>query len=73
VLVMAFVFLFGTVNHRLQLVMTALVARSISLLFAVIVELDRPYSGNVHVSPDAWTLVIQNNNLTVTVAGRRVT
>jgi hypothetical protein len=62
-IVMAFVFLFGMENRRLQLVMSALVAGSISVLFAVIIELDRPFSGDVRVSPDAWTLVIQTNNL----------
>jgi hypothetical protein len=63
IILMTFVYLFGLSNHKLQLVMTALVAGSISLLFAVVVELDRPFSGNIRVSRDAWTLVIQNNGL----------
>jgi hypothetical protein len=64
IILMSFVFLFGVSNHRLQLIMTGLVAGSISVLFAVVVELDRPYAGNIRVSSDAWTLVIENNDLT---------
>ncbi|MGZ3506073.1 MAG: bestrophin-like domain [Vulcanimicrobiaceae bacterium] len=62
-IVLAFVFLFGITNQTLQLTMTALVAASIGLLFGVIVSLDRPYTGSIRVSPEAWTLIIENNHL----------
>jgi Protein of unknown function (DUF4239) len=63
VFVLAFVFLFGVERTALQLTMTAIIAASIGLLFGVIVCLDRPYSGAMRVSPDAWTLIIENNDL----------
>ncbi|MGZ3499054.1 MAG: bestrophin-like domain, partial [Vulcanimicrobiaceae bacterium] len=53
----------GITNQTLQLTMTALVAASIGLLFGVIVSLDRPYTGSIRVSPEAWTLIIENNHL----------
>ncbi|MGZ5154024.1 MAG: bestrophin-like domain [Burkholderiales bacterium] len=62
-IVLAFVFLFGITNQALQLTMTALVAASMGLLIGVIVSLDRPYSGSLRISPEAWTLVIENNHL----------
>jgi hypothetical protein len=61
--VIAFVFLFGMTNHALQLVMTGLVVGAIASQFAVVVELDRPYSGNVRVTAAAWTSVIDNDRL----------
>lgn len=63
VIVLAFVFLFGMDSQTVQLTMTALVTASIGLLFGVIVSLDRPYSGAIRVSPEAWTLIIENNHL----------
>jgi hypothetical protein len=62
-LLMVFVFLFGVTNQALQLTMTALVAAMIGMLLAVILDLDRPYAGAIRVSPDAWTIVIENNHL----------
>lgn len=62
-IVMAFTFLFGVDNKALQFTMTFLIAAMIGLLFGTIVSLDRPYSGPIRVSPDAWTLVIENNDL----------
>jgi hypothetical protein len=60
-IVIGFVFLFGVRNHALQLVMTGCVAGAMSVQLAVIVELDRPYSGDVRVSSAAWSMVIDNN------------
>jgi hypothetical protein len=62
-IVMAFAFLFGVDNKALQFTMTFLIAAMIGLLFGTIVCLDRPYSGPLRVSPAAWTLVIENNDL----------
>jgi hypothetical protein len=61
--VIAFVFLFAVSHRGVQLTMTALVTASMSVLLAVVIELDRPYSGNLQVSTGAWTLVIENNHL----------
>jgi hypothetical protein len=61
-MVMTFVFLFGVEDLALQLVMTAIVAGCIGLLFGVAVEFSKPYSGALRVSPDAWTYVIDNNH-----------
>jgi len=62
-ILLTFVYLFGVQNRTLQFLMTALVAAMIGLMIGVIFELDRPYWGALHVSPDAWTLVIQDNRL----------
>ena len=64
VMLMAFVFLFGVDSQALQLTMTGIVAGCIGLLFGLIVELNSPYAGAIHVSSIAWTYVIENNNLT---------
>jgi hypothetical protein len=61
-LLLAFIFLFGC-TRALQLTMTALLTAMIGLLFGVIVEFDYPYSHGIRVSPEAWTLVIDNNHL----------
>lgn len=58
-----FVFLFGVDNMALQLVMTGLVAAMIGLQIGVIFEMDRPFWGAIHVTSDAWTLLIQDNHL----------
>jgi len=63
-IVLAFVFLFGVEYGMLQLIMTALVAGCIGLLFGVIVEFSQPYGGLIRVSPAAWSEVIQQNGLT---------
>lgn len=62
-IVLAFAFLFGVENKALQFTMTFLIAAMMGLLFGTIVCLDRPYSGPIRVSSDAWSLVIENNDL----------
>lgn len=53
---MAFVFLFGVSNPRLQLTMTGLVAGCMGLLFGIIVEFNSPYSAQRYSSKHrpAW-------------------
>jgi len=63
VFVLAFTFLFGVDKVVLQLTMTALITASMGLLLGVIVCLDGPYTGPLRVSPAAWTMIIENNNL----------
>ncbi len=62
-ILLAFVFLFGVDNWMLQSVMTALVAAMIGLQIGVIFEMDRPFWGAIHVTSDAWSLLIQDNHL----------
>jgi hypothetical protein len=62
-ILLTFVFLFGVDNLALQLVMTGLVAAMIGLQVGVIFEMDRPFWGAIHVTSDAWTLLIQDNRL----------
>ncbi len=62
-IVVAFVFLFSISNEALQLTMTGLIVAMMGLLIGVIVSLDRPYTGAIRVSPQPWTLIIQNNDL----------
>jgi type VI protein secretion system component VasF len=50
-----FAYLFGVENRPAQLVMTAVLAGLIALLFVVIAEFDSPFSGSVRISPDGWT------------------
>jgi hypothetical protein len=52
----AFTYLFGVENFRLQLVMTALLATLIALMFSMIVALDYPYRGATSISPAIWKL-----------------
>lgn len=54
---LAFAYFFGVENRPSQLVMTAILAGLIALLFIVIAEFDQPFSGSVRIAPDAWTLV----------------
>ena len=61
-MVLVFVFLFGVESGAVQLIMTATVAGCIGLLLGLIVELNRPYSGAIRVSPEAWTFVIDTNH-----------
>jgi len=60
---LTFVYLFGVQSRTLQFLMTALVAAMIGLMVGIIFELDRPFWGALHVSPHAWTLLIQDNRL----------
>ncbi len=41
-----------------------LVAAMIGLQIGLVFELDRPFWGALRVQPDAWTLLIHDNNLT---------
>lgn len=62
-ILLSFVFLFGVESFVLQLVMTGLVASMIGLQIGVIFEMDRPYWGAIHVTSDAWSLLIEDNHL----------
>lgn len=64
VVVICFTFFFGVKNYRRQMLMTALLAGSMGLFFGLVLELSTPYSGAIHISRDAWTYIIDNNNLT---------
>lgn len=54
---LAFAFLFGVENRRAQLIMTAILAGLIAMLFVVIFEFDSPFNGSVSISDVAWRLV----------------
>jgi len=56
---LSFAFLFGVENRAAQLVMTAILAGLIAILFVVIVEFDSPFSGSVHISDDGWVILHQ--------------
>ncbi len=58
--VLAFAFLFGVENRGAQLVMTAILAGLIAILFIVIAEFDRPFGGSVRISPDGWVILKQH-------------
>jgi hypothetical protein len=62
-IVLAFAFLFGVERALPQLVMTGLLAGLMGLLIGLVAEFDRPFNAAVRVSPDAWTLVIENNDM----------
>jgi len=51
---LGFSYLFGVENRRAQLIMTAILAGIIAILFVVIHEFDSPFSGTVGVSDIAW-------------------
>jgi len=57
---LAFAFLFGVENRNAQLVMTAILAGLIAVLFVVVDEFDHPFSGTVAISDDAWVTVRQH-------------
>jgi hypothetical protein len=54
---LSFTYFFGVENQPTQLVMTAILAALIVILFIVIAEFDQPFSGSVAITPDAWNLV----------------
>jgi hypothetical protein len=56
VMTMAFTYLFGVENQRLQLVVTGLLAGLIGLMFAMIIALDYPYRGVTSISPNIWRM-----------------
>lgn len=57
---LTFAFLFGVENRGAQLVMTAILAGLIAVLFVVIFEFDEPFNGSVSISNDAWVLLQQH-------------
>ncbi|MBV8371801.1 MAG: DUF4239 domain-containing protein, partial [Candidatus Eremiobacteraeota bacterium] len=57
---LAFAFLFGVENRGAQLVMTAILAGLIAILFIVIAEFDSPFSGSVSISDDGWVALQQH-------------
>lgn len=57
---LAFAFLFGSENRPAQLVMTAILAALIAILFIVIDEFDGPFSGSVSISDDGWVALQQH-------------
>ncbi len=52
--VIGFEYIFGMRNFRVQLLMTAATAIIIGLSFAVVIELDYPYRGDIAISPERW-------------------
>jgi hypothetical protein len=62
-MVLVFVFLFGVESGPLQFTMTATVAGCIGLLIGLVIEFNAPFSGAIRVTPAAWSLVIENNQL----------
>ncbi|MBV8721554.1 MAG: DUF4239 domain-containing protein [Candidatus Eremiobacteraeota bacterium] len=57
---LAFAFLLGSENRPAQLVMTAILAALIAILFIVIDEFDGPFSGSVSISDDGWVALQQH-------------
>jgi len=70
VMVICFVFFFGVKVYFRQMAMTALLAGSMGLFFGLVLELSTPYSGAIHISRDAWNVVIENNHLADFTGGR---
>ncbi len=57
---LSFAFLFGVENRGAQLVMTAILAGLIAILFIVIFEFDSPFDGSVRISDDGWVVLLQH-------------
>lgn len=57
IITISFTYLFGAEDFRLQLVVTALLATLIALMFAMIIALDYPYRGVTAISPEMWERV----------------
>jgi hypothetical protein len=55
----AFTYFFSTPNPKAQYLMTALYVASISFVLVLIGLLDYPFSGDLHVTPEAFELVQQ--------------
>jgi hypothetical protein len=49
-----FGFLFGVVNFRIQLIMTAAVAALIAVMFTLLIELDFPFRRDTAISAERW-------------------
>jgi hypothetical protein len=54
VTIIGFEYLFGLRNFVVQLLMTAATAAIIGLAFAVVIELDYPFRGDVSIAPERW-------------------
>lgn len=52
-----FVYLFGMKDFTVQLLMTAAIALIIGVSFALILELDYPFRGDISVSPEGWLVL----------------
>jgi hypothetical protein len=52
-----FSFFFGVKSEAIQLVMTGIVTFVVGVMFLVIFQFDRPFSGGVGISPQGWILV----------------
>ncbi|HTU80977.1 MAG TPA: DUF4239 domain-containing protein [Candidatus Acidoferrales bacterium] len=52
-----FCYLFGVENRPTQLIMTAVLAALIGILFTVIDEFDSPFSGSVSISDAGWKIL----------------
>jgi hypothetical protein len=68
-IVIGFVYLFAVKSFAVQLAMTAGMAAMIALAFALIIELDFPFRGDVSISPERWitfehTMVAERPSLT---------
>jgi hypothetical protein len=50
----SFTYLFGAEDFRLQLVVTALLATLIAVMFSMVIALDYPYRGYTAISSDIW-------------------
>ncbi len=57
---LSFAFLFGVENRGAQLVMTAILAGLIAILFIVISEFDSPFDGSVRISDEGWIVLLQH-------------
>ncbi len=55
--VIAFVYLFGMKDFRVQLLMTAATAIIMGVSFGLILELDYPLRGGVSIAPDRWIIL----------------
>ncbi|HEY5258258.1 MAG TPA: DUF4239 domain-containing protein [Candidatus Baltobacteraceae bacterium] len=53
--ILGFAYLFGVENSRSQLVMTAVLATLIAILFVVVYDFDVPFSHGIGISSDPWT------------------
>ncbi len=54
VVTLAFSYMFGVENVRIQLTMTGALTLTIALMFILIAELDYPFRGDTGISPHSW-------------------
>lgn len=59
VVLVGFSYLFGLENARVHMLMTAALAITISSMFALIIELDYPFRGDLSISPEPWATFLQ--------------